>query len=88
MKLVPYDMQKSNLFSYRGYKRSNNLKILEEFIDSDLDCAKVEGFTQKNATTAAKSLNNSIKRYKFLNIHANARKNNLFLIKIKWCNYK
>lgn len=79
MKLVEYNINKVDV---KGYKKSNNLKILEEFIDSGLECAKVDGFTQDNASHAAYSLNNSIKRYRFGGIRAISRNKEVFLIRV------
>lgn len=79
MKLVPYDMQK---IPGRGvYKRSENLRILEEFAESGLECAKVEDYTQKNANSCISALNNSIKLYNKNGIQAIMRGGDVFLIK-------
>jgi hypothetical protein len=80
MKLVPYDLRKVNTV---GYKKSDNYLILTEFVESDLECAKVEGFTQSSASGAAASLRQSIKRYRMGNIDAISRGGELFLIKKK-----
>ena len=81
MKLVPYERKK--LGKTLGYKHSNNLMILEEFADSGLDCAKVEGWTAKTASYCASSLNGSIKRYKFAGMVAISRKGEVYLIREK-----
>lgn len=78
MKLVPYDLTKVNA---KGYKMSKNQKILEEFRNSDLDCAEVTEFTQCSATTCAASLNASIKRYRLNTLRAIIREGRVFLIK-------
>ena len=44
MKLVPYDVAK--LPGKNVYSKSENLRILEEFANSGLECVKVEGWTQ------------------------------------------
>ena len=80
MKLVPYERKK---IGYLGYKLSDNYRILEEFADSGLDCAKVEGWTAKTAGYCASSLNNSIKRYKFAGMVAISRKGEVYLIREK-----
>lgn len=77
MKLVPYEISK--LGSIKGY--SNNRALLQEFVESDLDCVKVEGFTQKEARYCASSLSNSVKRYRIANVKVITRKNEVFLVK-------
>lgn len=79
MKLIPYDKAKIEGIMY--YKKTDNLKILEEFASSGLDCAKVDEFSNKSAFSCANSLNHSIKRYKFAGIHAISRRGNVYLIK-------
>lgn len=77
MKLVPYHKDKlGGVFS-----RSENRKILEEFMNSGLDCAKVENFTQKSASTCSSSLALSIKRYHYTSIQAVKRGDEVFLVR-------
>lgn len=78
MRLIPYDLQK---IQKNAYKKSDNLLLLEEFRDSGMKCAKVEGFTQKTAGYCATSLNASIKRYKMFNIRAMTRKGKVYLVR-------
>lgn len=78
MKLVPYEKSKLN---YGAYKVSNNYKILNEFVESGLDCARVDGFTSKTAGNCAAALKKSIKRYKFGGISAISRKGCVYLIR-------
>lgn len=63
------------------YKKSENLTLLEEFLDSNMDCAEVEGFTQKTATSCANSFNTSIKNYRLHGIRAISRKGKVYLVK-------
>lgn len=81
MRLVAYDMNK--LSTGRGFAKTKNLEIIEEFVDSGMDCAKVEDFTQKNADVCANGLNQSIKRFSKKGIKAISRNGEVFLIKIK-----
>lgn len=76
MKLIPCDVNEFR----RGYERSNNYEILREFNESGLDCAKVENYTQINATSCATSLRTSIKRYRFGNLECKVRRGEVFLI--------
>lgn len=78
MTLVPYDVTKLNT---KGYKKSKNQKLLEEFLDSDMTCAEVKDFTAVNGWHCAASLNQSIKRFKMANVRAISRDGRVFLIK-------
>ena len=78
MRLIPCDVNE-----LRGaYKQTTNYKILKEFADSDLDCAKLVEFTHSSAYICANSLNKSAMRFKLYNIKASARKGEVYLIKV------
>lgn len=77
MKLVAYDVKKVAC----NYKRTSILEILEEFRDSDMECAKVEDFPHKNAHSCASSLNQGIKRFRMPCVRAFVRNGEVFLIK-------
>jgi len=79
MTLIPYN--KNDIEGLGGFKKTKNQKILEDFANSDMDCAEVKDFTQANAWICASSLNHSIKNFKLLNIQAISRKGRVFLIK-------
>jgi hypothetical protein len=79
MKLIAYD--KNKIKNIGGYKKTENMKIIDEFVDSGLDCVKVEGWTQKYAWRCAWSLNQTIKRLKKSGIRALSRDGEVFLIK-------
>lgn len=80
MRLVAYDLKDvKNAECY--LKKSDNLRLIEEFVASDMECAKIEGFTQRTAQICAASLQLSIKRYNVGGIQAISRKNEAFLIK-------
>ena len=79
MTLIPYD--KSKLENFGGFKKTKNQKILEDFVNSNMDCAEVKDFTCKTASYCATSLNISIKRYKLSGVQALSRKGRVFLIK-------
>lgn len=78
MRLVAYDLK--NLEN-PNMTKSKNQALIEEFMASDMTCAKVEGFTQKTAISCANSLNISIKRFNFGGVRAISRRNEAFLIK-------
>lgn len=78
MTLIPYDKQKLNI---TGYTATKNMKILEEFLNSEYDCVRVDGYTQKTAHSCGNALRQSIKRFGFNGIEVAVRKNEVFLIK-------
>ena len=78
MKMIPYEWEK-----VRYYKKTKNLEILEEFVNSGLECAKIEGYPHKNAKSAQSCLYSSMKRFGIDGIAIVVRKGNLFLLKTK-----
>jgi hypothetical protein len=80
MKLIPYDIRK---IDPNKYKKSKNYLLLTDFMESDMDCAKVENYTQKCARHCSTSLNISIKRYRMGGIRSIVRDGEVFLIKVK-----
>ena len=81
MKLIPYDIKK--IGGKQWYSKSENLKILEEFVKSDMECAKIEDYPQKSAMVCISSLQGSIKRYRIAGIQAMLRNGEAYLIKVK-----
>ena len=79
MRLVKYDLNKIN--NVKGYKKTKNQVIIEEFAASDMDCAKVEDYTTKTSAACAWTLNNAIKRFKIAGIRAISRGDEVFLIR-------
>lgn len=77
MKLVPY-----NAKNLKYYRRTSNLKILEEFIASDLKCVKIEGYPHKNAKSCASCLNASIRRFHVNSVKVLLRKDDVILLKV------
>lgn len=71
MKLVPVD--KNSVGGW--YTTTGNKLIIDEFIESGMQCAEVEGYTQKNAVTCAASLKATIKRYRVFNVRVITRQN-------------
>lgn len=78
MKLVAYDKEK---LMGSVYKRTKNQNVLKEFINSDLDCVRVEGWTQNNADSCANSFRQSIKRFRVTGIQVFVRKGEVYLVK-------
>lgn len=78
MRLVPYD--KSKIRS-KYFAVTVNQQILDEFVNSGLECAKVEGWTNASPGSAANSLNTSIKRFKYGGIKAVSYNKEVYLVK-------
>lgn len=76
MQLVPYDVEK-----IRYYKPSKNQKILEEFIESGLDCVKLKDWNHKNARSLQSTLYSSKRRFHINNVAIVIRKGGVFLVR-------
>lgn len=81
MTFSAYDINKLEGKCY--YEKSGNLKLLEAFADSGLECVKVEGWTQKTAFICAASIRSSIERYHMDNFDCVSRNGEVFLIRKK-----
>lgn len=75
----PYNKEKLNV---TNWKRTDNQRLIEDFVASDLDCVKVIGWHHNNATNCARALNASAKRYHWYHVKAMTRKGEVFLIKL------
>ena len=62
-------------------KYQSNYKILNDFRESDLECCKLAGWTQKNAKNCKNSLDISIKRFGMFTIGVMVRGENVYLYK-------
>lgn len=62
------------------FARSDNFRLLSEFVDSGLKCAKIEGSTHSDPHCCASSLNLSAKRYNFFSVKAVVRKGEVYLV--------
>lgn len=60
MKFEKYDIKNVGMH----YKRSSNMKLLDEFKKSGLKCAKVTEWNHSKATFCSSSIQQTIKRYK------------------------
>lgn len=80
MTLVPYNKNDLNPVTY---KRTSNLKIIDEFVHSELDCVRVDGYTHKSAIVCAQCLRVSVKRFGVPGIRVVQRKDDVFLVKVK-----
>lgn len=80
MKLVKRNLVEVD---FKSFAETRNQEILDEFMDSDMECAEVMDYTHKTATSCAGSLNTSIKRFKYHGVKAISRSNKVYLIKVK-----
>ena len=78
MKLVPFNVKD---IAPRRYKLCANQKVIQEFLDSGLECAKVEDYTQHSAYCCTKCLSIAIKSMNVGTVCAITRKGNVYLIK-------
>jgi hypothetical protein len=80
MKFTSYDAKK--LSEKRSmYAKTDNLEFLEAFVDSGLECAKVEDYSHKSASSCLSSLRGSIRRYGMFSINCVMRNGEVFLIR-------
>lgn len=80
MELIAYDRKK--LKNIGGYKKTDNMALIEKFAESDMDCVKVEGWTHKHATSCMNGLSSAIKRCeKSASIKAMVREGEVYLVK-------
>lgn len=76
MKLQPYDIDKVRMIK----RHTKNYGILQEFVNSGLDCVEVVNHHYSNVASARGTLQRSAKRYGF-NIRFIQEKGRLFMIK-------
>lgn len=63
-----------------NYRRTKIFALLEDFKNSGMKCAKLEGWSYANTKTGTTSITESIKRYKFYGIHAVTRRGEIYLV--------
>lgn len=85
MKLYPYDRKDLK----KDYRLGKNQAILFEFLESGLDCAKLEGYTQKKARYCQSNLRTCALRLGLANsIRIHIEGNDVFLLRITNDNQK
>ena len=77
MRFEAYDI---NLVECKGYKRTSNVRLLNEFVNSGLACATVEDFDQANANSCAASLKMTALRERLYSVKVIVRKDKVYLI--------
>lgn len=78
MKLIPCD--KKAIATVKEV-RTDNFKLLWDFVESGEACAQVEGYPHKSANSCATSLRTAIRNYKLVTIAVVVRRGNVYLIK-------
>lgn len=79
MRLVPVERKTA---TKKWYKSGKNQKLIQAFLDSEVDCARVDGWAHKNAFTAANTLNRSAESMGAQGVHAISRGANVYLIRV------
>lgn len=82
MRLTPYEKEKLGELMKESRGKSDIFAILNEFANSDLNCVKIEDWTQKTATGCYTSFHRSITRYRMTGIRVVKRGNEVFLVKV------
>lgn len=65
-----------------NFKRTKWQKMLEEFLESDMDCAKVEEYTNKDAKSCVGALYLAIKRFRMTGVRAALCNGEVYLIRV------
>ncbi len=78
MNLIPCD---KNAIATVKNVRSDNFKLLTEFAESSVECAKVEGYPHKTANGCATALRSAIKTYRIFTIAVTVREGDVYLIR-------
>lgn len=66
-----------------GKKRNSNIKVIKEFDDRKLLCARLDGWTQASSKNCQASLIMSMKRLKVNHIHIIVKKGEVYLVRGK-----
>ena len=80
MKLIPYD---KSILKRGWYARTKNQVYIQEFIDSEYDCVKLENYTHNDAKSCQNAMQCTIKRMGVFNrIRCAIRNGEVFLVKL------
>lgn len=79
MKMVPCNIDEIKWF----YTPGRNQKLIQEFINSDMKCVKIEDYPHKNAKSCQTSMIGSLKRMRVKTIKVMIRKDEVFLRKVE-----
>lgn len=78
MKMVPYDVNKIE----NCYIPGRNQKIIQDFIDSDSICVKIEDYPHKSAKNCQIAMIRSLKAMHIKTVKVIVRGKNVFLLKV------
>lgn len=81
MQLVQCDIRETIPIRIKDKTLSCNHKILKDFMDSDVDCVRVDDYDHKNAHSCAESFRASIRRFYPGLIVIRQRRDKVYLIK-------
>lgn len=79
MKMVPYDIDEIKWF----YTPGRNQKLIQEFINSDMKCVKIEDYPHINAKSFQSSLIGCLKRMRVKTVKVMIRGDEVFLYKVE-----
>lgn len=79
MNLVPCDLR--SIMNAPSFKGTKNYDIIMEFVESDYDCVKIQGWTHVSAFSCTASLNKSIARFNKGGIKAITHNGEVYLVK-------
>lgn len=79
MKLVPYDVAK--IHNVGAYKKSENLLLIEEFIESEHKCVEVQNYPHSSTSSCQSALSQTIRKNGLTNVRCISRNGKVFLIK-------
>lgn len=77
MKLIPVDRASVQ----KQYATTKNLAVLEEFVKSGMDCARVDDIDESKAYQIASSLRNSAKRFGIKTVRVSTINNRVYLLR-------
>lgn len=77
MKLIPVDRASVQ----KQYASTKNLAVLEEFVKSGMDCARVDGIEGSKAYNTATSIRNSAKRFGYKTVRVSTINNRVYLFR-------
>lgn len=80
MRMVECDI-KDVVYSKNGYKRTKNFEFIMKFLESGMDCVKVEEYTNKDAKSCASALNISIKKFNLTGARAILSNGEVYLVR-------
>lgn len=79
--MVPYDREK--LMFQRHYRRTKNLRILEDFVNGKADCVQLVDYGHSSAKNCQTSLQNSMAHFGIAGVKVVTRGEDVFLVKVK-----